>query len=321
MKKFLKVVGIILGVIVLLIAAVLIFFNVKGGPTYEVEAPDMSIQADSAMLARGEYIVSLNCAKCHGEQNMSGQFMEDAGPWGKVYSPNITQHQEFGIGNYSEGELAFLLRTGIMRDGKLVIPIMPKFNHLGDDDLKAVIAYLKSDNKLVAPSDEQQPSIKPTLLGKVLMNLAVKPIPYPTESISAPPTSEQVAHGKYMSTALIHCYHCHSAGYEVVDDIDPENSEGYLGGGTLVENLQNHGEKVVASNITPHPDHGIGNWTADQFANAVRYGQGADGQPLSHAMPRFTNMTEEDAKAIFAYFQTIPPLENDVKAIIAASGE
>jgi mono/diheme cytochrome c family protein len=178
-----------------------------------------------------------------------------------------------------------------------------------------VIAYLKSDARLVAPSDEQQPPIQPTLLGKILMNLAVKPLTYPNEPISAPPTSDQVAHGKYMSTAVIHCYHCHSAGYELVNDLSPEASQGFMGGGTPAENMVEHGEKVLSSNITPHPEYGIGNWTADQFAKAVRYGQSADGQSLSPAMPRFTNMSEEDAKAIFAYLQTIPALENDIQAL------
>ncbi len=313
MKKALRIAGIVVGAIVLLFAIVALYFNFKGMPTYEVQAPEISIEGDSAQVARGEYLVNLSCVYCHSgeEKNMSGRFFEE-NDFGKIYAPNITSHTSAALGQYSDGELAYLLRTGIKRNGELALPMMPRLNHLSDEDLKSVIAYLRSGPSVMAPSDKQQPKSELSLLGKVLMNMAVKPYPYPDAAIEAPPRSDKVAYGRYVSTAAIHCYHCHSASFATTNDLVPEDSEGYMGGGNLVHNLYKEGEWVPSANLTFHTEHGIGSWTEEQFINAVRFGQGHDGVGLSTTMPKFTSMTEEDISAIWAYLETVPVIENEV---------
>lgn len=313
MKKAMRIAGIVVGAIVLLLAVVAVYFNSKGVPTYEVQSPEVAIPADSAHLARGEYLVNLSCVFCHkGEGNtMNGRFFEE-NDFGRIYVPNITSHPEAGLGQYSNGELMYLLRTGVKRNGEIALPMMPRLNHLSDEDLRSIIAYLRSNPRIMEPSDKVQPRSELGLLGKVLMNMAVKPMPYPEQEIEAPPRTDEVAYGRYVATAAIHCYHCHSASFATVDDLVPENSEGFMGGGNMVHNLYKEGEWVPSANLTFHPEHGIGGWAEEEFIQAVRFGQGKDGAGLSTAMPKFTSMSEEDIRSIWAWLRTVPVIEKEV---------
>ena len=73
---------------------------------------------------------------------------------------------------------------------------------------------------------------------------------------------------------------------------------------------------LVAPNITPDPVTGIGAWTDDEFVDALTKGTGRDGQHLFPAMPYtyYTKLTRDDALAIRAYLNTVPAVQNAVKA-------
>ena len=321
MKKVVKIIGITIGAVVLALTAAALYFNFKGMPYYEVNAPDITVEPTPERIARGEYIVNQTCAICHlgKDGKFSGTLMEDDPAFGAWYAANITQHPEAGIGKYTDGELMYLLRTGIKRTGQFAAPFMPRFNHLSDEDVKSIIAYLHSDASRVQPVDVRQPAQQPTLLAKVVCNLGMKPLPYPDVTVTAPPKTDEVAYGKYLVTQAMMCYMCHSASFETNDELTPENSEGYLAGGTMVQNPQDRSVITPSANLTMHPELGLGQWTEEQFANAVRFGQTADGQGLTSAMPKFTLMADEDISAIWAYLKTVPPVEKNVLA--EASGE
>lgn len=73
-----------------------------------------------------------------------------------------------------------------------------------------------------------------------------------------------------------------------------------------------------AANITPD-ETGIGSWTFEQFKTAITQGKYkgmANGRPLLPPMPWFnyTEMKDEDLRAIFAYLKSIKPVENVVPA-------
>jgi mono/diheme cytochrome c family protein len=76
---------------------------------------------------------------------------------------------------------------------------------------------------------------------------------------------------------------------------------------------------IYSRNITPDRETGIGAWTFEQFKDAVHAGIRADGKYLYPAMPfdAFTEITEDDLKALWAYFRTLTPIkqqnhENDM---------
>lgn len=65
----------------------------------------------------------------------------------------------------------------------------------------------------------------------------------------------------------------------------------------------------LAPNISPDPTHGIGSWTVDQFACALRDGISPTGQHYFPALPytAYGKMTAQDLADLWAYLQTLPP--------------
>jgi cytochrome c1 len=58
---------------------------------------------------------------------------------------------------------------------------------------------------------------------------------------------------------------------------------------------------------------GIGSWSEEDFIKAVKTGQVPLGQPsLRYPMIPFTNLTDQEVKAIYAYLKTVPKIENPV---------
>jgi mono/diheme cytochrome c family protein len=72
--------------------------------------------------------------------------------------------------------------------------------------------------------------------------------------------------------------------------------------------------KVVAPNITPDNETGIGLWSAEDFVRAVRQGIRRDGAHLFPAMPYtyYTRVSRDDVLAIRAYLETMPAVDNSV---------
>lgn len=73
--------------------------------------------------------------------------------------------------------------------------------------------------------------------------------------------------------------------------------------------------KLLGANITPDPGTGIGRWRFEDFQNAMSKGHGLDGKRLYGAMPytAYTKVLREDNQAIWAYLQTLDPVENKVE--------
>lgn len=65
----------------------------------------------------------------------------------------------------------------------------------------------------------------------------------------------------------------------------------------------------VAPNISPDPTHGIGGWTLEQFASALRDGITPEGQHYFPALPytAYGKMTGQDVTDLWAYLQSLPP--------------
>jgi mono/diheme cytochrome c family protein len=69
---------------------------------------------------------------------------------------------------------------------------------------------------------------------------------------------------------------------------------------------------IVSTNVTPSRAAGIGGYTFEQFARALRQGIRADGARLYPAMPytSYALVTDEDARALYAYFmQGVAPVD------------
>ena len=113
------------------------------------------------------------------------------------------------------------------------------------------------------------------------------------------PDNELIQRGKYLSTAG-DCVACHSV----------PGGKPFAGGLALPTPI---GE-IIATNITPSKTVGIGNYTLEQFSDALRKGIRADGKHLYPAMPytSYAKVSDDDVKAMYAYFM------NDVAAVETA---
>ncbi len=69
-----------------------------------------------------------------------------------------------------------------------------------------------------------------------------------------------------------------------------------------------------APNITPHKGSGIGNWKVEDIMAAVREGVRPDGSKLYPIMPypNYNRMTDDEARALAIYMQTVPAIDNVV---------
>jgi mono/diheme cytochrome c family protein len=109
--------------------------------------------------------------------------------------------------------------------------------------------------------------------------------------------SEEIARGKYVATAS-DCEACHT---------QPGGRP--LAGGLPLESPLG---VIYSTNITPSRQHGIGNYSLQQFSSALRGGIRGDGAHLYPAMPyaSYARLTDDDIKALYAYFmQEVRPVD------------
>ena len=314
MKKIIKALAILVGIIVLLLIAGFSYIQIIGIPTFETQANNISVNPTPEKVARGKKLALLLCANCHlnPETNrLTGKQMMDAPPeFGKVYSQNITQSREYGIGSWTDSEIAYLLRTGINKAGRYTPPYMAKLPHMADEDIESVIAFLRSDERLVEATDVADKQCEPSFLTKFLSNVVLSPLPLPTDPIPMPDTANLVVFGKYLAINL-ECFTCHSADFKTINFMEPEKTPGFFGGGNQPLNLG--GKVMPTSNITPHPEAGIGNWSKERFIKAVRFGIMEGEDALRYPMIPYTHLTDYEAESIFEYLKTVTPLNNPVQ--------
>jgi mono/diheme cytochrome c family protein len=313
MKKFLKYLMVLIGIVILIGVLGFSFIEIRGIPSYETKKIDYKAEPTPARLERGKKLVLLLCANCHKSSEtgkLTGKQMLEAPPeFGKIYSQNITQDKTYGIGTWTDGEILYLLRTGIKRDGKYAPPYMAKLPHMADEDINSIISFLHSDDPMVIASATPDLPCEPSFLTKFLCTVAFKPFSMPENKIEMPDTSNQVELGKYLIYNL-ECYSCHSADFKTNDFQNPEKSKGYLGGGN--QTLNTEGKIIVTQNLTPDMTTGIGEWPEEKFLKAVKFGIIANQPTLRFPMVPFVQLTDDEAKAIYAYLRTVPPIINNV---------
>ncbi|HTC99468.1 MAG TPA: cytochrome c [Bradyrhizobium sp.] len=119
---------------------------------------------------------------------------------------------------------------------------------------------------------------------------------------SDPQEFTQIERGRYLAV-LSDCASCHTV---------PGSNQPFAGGRAIETPFGN----IVAPNITPDPETGIGSWSDEQFDAAVRKGVARNGSHLYPAMPynAYTKMSRDDVLAIRAYLNTLVPVRNAVEA-------
>jgi mono/diheme cytochrome c family protein len=312
MRKILKVVGLILGVLLVAAGGAALWIN-RGLPSYAPKRIDLHVEGTPERVARGKRLAAMLCTSCHTDPEtgkLTGKRMEDVPPeFGEIHSSNITRDPEHGIGGWTDGELAYFIRTGVRRDGVYVPMYMVKLPRISDEELSSILAFLRSDDAWVAPSGVASVPSRPSFLVKLLSRVAWKPAAWPDHPIERPDGRDPVALGRYLAHDVLDCYACHSADFKTLDLEHPERSPGYMGGGNAL--LDINGKVIYAPNITPDEATGIGAWTEAGFARAMKGSFRPDGTPIRLPMPRLPELTDDEAKALYAFLRTVPKLHNE----------
>ena len=130
-------------------------------------------------------------------------------------------------------------------------------------------------------------------------------------------TPERLARGRYLVNGIGECFACHSPS-------DP-NRPGWppVPGkeGSGVDEVSADTPGTVAANLTPDRETGIGNWTDDMLARAIREGVGHDGRLLHPTvMPYefYRSMSDEDLASIIVYLRSLPPIRNPLPASVTS---
>jgi len=134
--------------------------------------------------------------------------------------------------------------------------------------------------------------------GALAWRPAIAPIARPAPGSFAP---ELVAKGEVLSGSG-YCAECHTA----------KGGEMFAGGYAMATPFG----VIYSTNITPDPETGIGTWSEAAFARAMHEGVAQDGSHLFPAFPfdHFTRVSDDDAKAIYAYLMTRPPVRAPAQA-------
>jgi mono/diheme cytochrome c family protein len=122
-------------------------------------------------------------------------------------------------------------------------------------------------------------------------------------------TPERLKRGAYLAEHVADCTYCHTQQEEGPNG--PEIVAAKKGSGQVFS-IPSLPGTLVAPNITPDPETGIGNFTDDQLARAIREGISHDGQTLFPMMPytHFRRMSDEDLASVVVYLRALPPLRN-----------
>lgn len=241
--------------------------------TYEVEVEPIAIPTDSASIAEGERLARIRgCyGGCHGDVAEGGVFFDDP-MLGTITAPDLTR----AVRTQSDAELVRVIRHGVRADGGSVTA-MPSsmLYHLTDEDLGAIIAFLRS----LPPTDGPEADLRLGPLGRFLFvkgdfQPAAEEIDHEAPRLDPGDGSDPIALGRYL--AMTSCTECHGSD---------------LGGSFNNPNL------AIAAAYTP-----------EQFHTLMQSGEPFDGRDLrlmdDVSRSRFSYFTDAEVDALYAYLTT-----------------
>ena len=114
-------------------------------------------------------------------------------------------------------------------------------------------------------------------------------------ALTAPATEAQIEQGRYLTLAG-NCMACHTT----------RGGTPFAGG----RRIDTPFGGVYSSNLTPDPETGLGQWTAQDFWQAMHRGRSKDGRLLAPAFPynHTSVISRSDSDAVFAWLNTLPPV-------------
>jgi mono/diheme cytochrome c family protein len=286
----LKRVGLILsGLLCLVFAAVSVVVLtglVRIYKPVKVSVPDLQIAGTPEQIARGEHLANSFCTGCHstnGELPLTGGL--DLGAdlpmnLGTFVSVNLTPAGP--LKDWSDEDIFQALRHGYNPKGrKLVLMSNVRVRNMGDEDLMAVIAYLR--NQPGVENETQDPPDQPNFLAVAMAGAGMLPLGLPPVEgvITAPPKEPTAEYGQYI------------VGYQDCRDCHGEDLRGGVEG-----QLAPIGPPLMV----------VKSWSAEDFIQTMRTGVDPSGHQLLDTMPwkQIGRMDDIELTAMHAYLSSMP---------------
>jgi len=322
MKTFLKWTGIFFAGLLLLVAvsAAYAWQSSQGRleRVYSIPAEAVTIPTDEESIAQGRHIFLFRgCLACHSALGdvylaqtdeeahtglatkqlsmMDGNVYLEDPALGQVNASNLTSGQGGVAYQYDDSLWARAIRHGIRPDGTPLL-FMPstEFYYLSDEDLGAVIAFIKS----APPADHVQAASTLSFTGRMVMTyvkgitfIPAELVPHDAPRPAAPAREVSAAYGEYLTYS---CKVCHGLG---------------MAGGPIPGFPSSW---PPALNLTFGEGSALPRWSEAQFMAVLRSGKTPDGRTLrGEYMPwkSYRYMDDLELQAVWAYLGSLPPKE------------
>ncbi|HEY8003330.1 MAG TPA: c-type cytochrome [Phenylobacterium sp.] len=264
-------------------------------PSTPAPAPPQAV-ADTPQVARGRYLAIVgDCEGCHdrpGGESYAGGLPLNT-PFGVIYTANITQDRETGIGGWTADDFWNAMHKGVRADGAKLYPAFPYpyFTHATRAESDALYAYLKTvpavsyrppPNKLPFPLN-----IRFLVTFWNMLNFREDPAP------NAGPSA-----GEHIVRGLGHCGACHSPKTFLGADKKGHDFEG----GKL--------DNWFAPALNQDSRRGLGSWSDADVAEYLKTGRNgrANASASMADVVRYSTsqMTDADLRSVGAWLKAQP---------------
>jgi len=300
--RWLKWIGVLLSGLLTLIPAALLVLALIGfyklNKRYDNPVEEIQVAGTVDQIARGEKLANV-CVSCHtpsAELPLSGNNFAvkfEFPPFGTLYAPNLTPSGD--IQDWTDGEVVRAIREGVYKNGRSLL-VMPSanFRNMSDEDVQALVAYLRSQPAVGGSS----PDTRFNILGAIFTNiLDFRTAQQPVGHVAAPQPGT-TEYGKYL-VDIIGCRDCHGAQLQ-----------------GRVENSQ------PGPPAGPNLTQIVPKWTEEEFMTYFNTGTMPGGAQVpiltlnsGFSEPRMpwpmvrAAVTDDDLHAIYIYLHNLPPVE------------
>jgi mono/diheme cytochrome c family protein len=247
-------------------------------------APLTKVACTPEQVQRGKAISDGFCSACHSKTGTLTGGLEIGEhfpvPIGSFISSNLTPAG--ALGRWSDSDIFRAIRNSIDPDGRwLIIMSYTNAGNLSDEDIRAVIAYIRSLPAIGKPTDDQPDHLSP--LGIAMLGAGMLPQGKPVSigPVTAPPPSPTLQYGEYI-VSYQDCRACHGAKLTggVPDQLGPLGPDLNL----------------------------VKGWKLEEFVATMRTGVDPSGREISREMPwqPIGRMSDEELNALYEYLTHLP---------------
>ena len=251
---------------------------------------------ESPQVTEGRHLAILgDCEGCHdrpGAAPFSGGFPLPT-PFGTIYSANLTQDRETGIGAWSADDFWNAMHNGVRKDGAKLYPAFPYpyFTHITRAESDALFAYFKT----IPPVSYRPPPNKLPFPLNIRLLVTFWNLLYfkPDKAPTTGPTA-----GQHIVEGLGHCGACHTPKTFLGGDKNDHELEG----GKL--------DNWFAPELTANVRRGLGAWSTPEVVEYLKTGRNdranASGSMADVIQFSTSRMTDADLGAVADFLRAHP---------------